>query len=125
MPTPARLLGALLPAVDAGEVSRLLRHRAGAATALARRRRELARLGDLAERRRAGRRRTRVGRVVHVVEPEPRLEALGPLEVVEQAPVVVAAHVHAFVTCLGDLLERSHDVLRASLAVLRREAGFA
>src|SRR5688572_891370 len=63
--------------------------------------------------------------VVDVKEAEARPEALGPLEVVVEAPVIVPAYVEAFRPCQGYLLERSHDVLRATRADLGGDARLA
>src|SRR5690606_19699891 len=74
---------------------RLRRHRPDPTELLALRAREPTLPRDLPERHRALRRGPRVRVEVHPVEPEARLVALGPLEVVHERPVVVAAHVDA------------------------------
>src|SRR5205807_1659392 len=99
-------------------------HGAVAAALLAHGGGQEARAGDGGEGVGAGRRGARVAVQVDAVEPELRAVAFGPLEVVHQAPVVVAAHVDAARTRAIDLLEDAHDVLGAPLADLGREAGF-
>src|SRR5439155_3770797 len=72
---------------------------------------ERARAGDGAEHVGAARGRARVAvGAIDAVEPELRAEPFGPLEVVHQAPVVVAAHVGAAGARALDLLERAHHV---------------
>src|SRR6476660_6339214 len=73
----------------------ILRHRPAAAVLLALLARDAAAVRDLAVDGRGFARRARVGVVVDRVEAKAGEEALGPLEVVGEAPVVVAAHVGA------------------------------
>ena len=56
----------------------------------------------------------------HEAEPGPVPE--GPLEVVEQRPVRVAAHVDAVVDAVEDALERGADVADALLVVVGADA---
>ncbi len=83
---------------------------------------EAASAGDLAKHvhRRGGLPREAVS--IEVKEPELRLEAEVPFEVVDQRPVVIATHVGALAARAGDLLERAHHDLRSPRPALGRDA---